>query len=407
MKRTTFALRTKKEAPKDADSLNAAFLVRGGYIEKLMAGVYSYLPLGLLVIRKIETIIRQEIEKIGGQELLLPVLAPKENWQKSGRYESLDVLYKLKTSDDKEVVLNPTHEEVITPIVKNMITSYKDLPIYLYQIQDKFRNEKRAKSGLLRAREFLMKDLYSFHLDEKDLDNYYKKATKAYINIFDRLGIGKETVITFASGGTFSKYSHEFQTITEGGEDIIYLCEKCQVAINKEIIEEQQACTMCGNKDLVEKKAIEVGNIFKMGTKYSKPFELKVANKKGQEVDVLMGCYGIGLGRALATVVEVKGSESKIVWPKEIAPFRVQLISLNQNQPAEKVYEELLHKGVEVIYDDRDEVSAGEKFADADLIGCPTRVIISDRSIAAGGAEFVANGQTSIVTIEKLTKTLA
>jgi prolyl-tRNA synthetase len=387
MKQSVFALKTLRETPKDADSKNAGFLERGGYVQKVMAGVYSYLPLGLRVIKKIEQIVREEMDRTGSQELLLPVLGPKENWQTTGRWDSLDVLYKLKTADDKEVALNPTHEEIIVPLAKSMINSYKDLPLSLYQIQDKFRNEKRAKSGLLRGREFLMKDMYSYHLTEADLDKYYKEMTGAYKKVFERVGLGDSTVLTAASGGSFSKYSHEFQTLAENGEDTIYLCEKCRVAVNKEIIEEHRFCPECKGKELTEKKAIEVGNIFKLMTKYSEPFGLKVNDKNGEEKTVIMGCYGLGISRLFGAIVEVIGTEKKISWPEEIAPFQKHIISLGKNEEAEKLYSEL-KKNSEVLFDDRD-TSAGEKFADADLIGAPVRIIISEKSLAAGGAEVV------------------
>lgn len=404
MKRSHFALKTFKEAPKDADSKNASFLERGGYVSKLMAGVYDFLPLGLRVIRNLENIIREEMDRAGGQEVLLPVLGPKENWQKSGRWDDLDVLYKMDTADGKQVTLNPTHEEIIVPMVKNMISSYKDLPLYLYQIQDKFRNEKRAKSGLLRGREFLMKDLYSFHVDEADLDKYYEVITKSYTEIFKRVGLGEKTVLTFASGGTFAKYSHEFQTLAEDGEDTIYLCENCRVAVNKEIIEENKFCPACKSTDLVEKKSIEVGNIFKLKTKYSEPFELKAVNQEGKIITVMMGCYGLGISRLFGAIVEVLGEEGKIVWPKEVAPFKTQMISLGRNFEADQLYEQLLKDNNSIIYDDRDGVSAGEKFAEADLIGAPIRIIISDKSLVAGGAEFVdrIHGKTEIIAIDKV-----
>ncbi|MCX6812080.1 MAG: His/Gly/Thr/Pro-type tRNA ligase C-terminal domain-containing protein [Candidatus Berkelbacteria bacterium] len=412
MKATKFFLKTEKEIPADADSINASFLIRAGYIQKTMAGVYSYLPLGLKIIRKIEDIVRQEMNKIGGQEILMPVLAPKENWQKTGRFESLDILYKLQTADKKDLVLNPTHEEVIVPLVKSMITSYKNLPLYLYQIQDKFRNEPRAKSGLLRGREFLMKDMYSFHLTQEDLDDYYEKVSDAYKKIFSRLGIGDKTVLTHAAGGSFSKYSHEFQTISETGEDTIFLCDKCQVAINKEIIVEQNNCPKCGNEKLVEKKAIEVGNIFKLGTKYSAPFDFRVSDAGGKLVEIIMGCYGLGITRTFGAITEVffDQEKSKIIWPESVAPFAIEIISLNKNEEAEKVYESLRARSIdsgrgnpedEVFYDDRD-ISAGEKFADADLIGAPIRIIISEKSLTAGGVEISRNSKTEIVELAKV-----
>ncbi|TSC93026.1 MAG: prolyl-tRNA synthetase, partial [Candidatus Berkelbacteria bacterium Athens1014_28] len=377
MKISNLFLKTEKELPRDSDSINASFLVRAGYIDKLLAGVYSYLPLGIRVIRKIENVVRSEMNGIGGQELLMPVLAPAENWQKTGRLDSLDILYKL--GDKKELVLNPTHEEVITPLVKSIISSYKELPLYLYQIQDKFRNEPRARSGLLRSREFLMKDLYSFHIDQNDLDKYYEKVSDAYKKIFKLLGIGDQTVLTYATGGSFSKYSHEFQTLCQTGEDTVYLCEKCQIAVNKEIIAEQKTCPKCGSSNLVEKRSIEVGNIFKLGDKFSRAFDLQVTDKNGKLITPVMGCYGLGITRVLAAIVEVYFDQEKniMLWPKSVAPFAVEIISLNKNEEAEKIYKELLEKNIEVLYDDRD-LSAGEKFADADLIGAPTRIIISE-----------------------------
>jgi prolyl-tRNA synthetase len=401
MKQSEFALKTLRENPKDADSKNAAFLERGGYVQKTMAGVYSYLPLGLRVMKKIEAIVRDEMNKIGGQEVLLPVLGPKENWQATGRWDDLDVLYKLKTADNKEVALNPTHEEIIVPLAKGLINSYKDLPMALYQIQDKFRNEKRAKSGLLRGREFLMKDLYSYHLTEGDLDNYYEKVAKSYEKIFQRVGIGDTTVMTFASGGSFSKYSHEYQTLTENGEDVIYLCEKCNVAVNKEIIDEHNFCPECKSKELVEKKAIEVGNIFKLKTKYSTPFNLKVINDKGEETTVIMGCYGLGVSRLFGAIVEVLADEKKIIWPEEITPFKKHIISLGKNKEALELYDRLNDKE-NVLLDDRD-VSAGEKFADADLVGTPIRIIVSEKSLANGGVEVAErSGSAKIVALEQI-----
>ena len=401
MKQSILAQKTLREKPKDADSKNAAFLEKAGYVQKTLAGVYSYLPLGLRVIKNIEKIVREEMDTAGGQEVLLPVLGPKENWQTTGRWDTLDVLYKLKMADDKEVALNPTHEEIIVPLVKNMISSYKDLPLSLYQIQDKFRNEKRAKSGLLRGREFLMKDLYSFHLTEEDLDKYYATMTKAYKNIFKRVGLGDQTVLTFASGGSFSKYSHEFQTLAENGEDTIYLCEKCQVAVNKEIIEEHSFCPECNSKNLVETKSIEVGNIFKLMTKYSDPFNLKVNDQNGHEQTIIMGCYGLGISRLFGSIVEVLGSDKKIVWPTEVTPFQKHIISLSKDKEATELYTKI-SKTTEVLFDDRD-VSVGQKFADADLIGAPVRIIISEKSLTAGGAEVVeGENNPKIISLDSL-----
>ncbi len=387
MKQTKLFTKTIKELPKDETSYNAQALLRAGFIDKLAAGVYSFLPLGWRVINKIQGIIREEMMAIDGQEINMPSLAPKENWQATGRWETLDVLFKLAGSDDKEYVLNPTHEEVVTPLAKKFIYSYRELPMAVFQIQNKFRNEKRAKAGLLRGREFLMKDLYSFHANQEDLDAYYDKAIIAYNNIFKRLGLGEKTYLTFASGGSFSKYSHEFQTVTEAGEDIIYICETCKMAVNQEIINEQSSCPKCGNQDLKETKAVESGNIFKLGTKYSQPFDLKYQDNNGDKKDVIMGCYGLGISRVLGAIVEACHDEKGIIWPDNIAPYRLHLLSLNVNQEADKIYDTLIKSGLEVLYDDRD-LSAGEKFADADLIGCPYRLVVSKKSLEKGGLEL-------------------
>ena len=393
MKQSQLFTKTRKETPKDEVSLNAKLLIRAGFIDKLMAGVYTFLPLGLRVMKKIEQIIREEMEKVGGVEVFMPTLQPKVNWEQTGRWDTMDDLFKLEKSDDSELALGPTHEEVISPLVKRFISSHKDLPRYIFQFQNKFRNEKRAKSGILRGREFIMKDLYSFHSDQKDLDEYYDKQAKAYSTIFERVGLKEKTYFTYASGGSFSKYSHEFQTVTPAGEDIIYICPKCKVAINKEIIEDLKSkCPECGNKDLVEEKAIEVGNIFKLGTKYSEPFKLNYQDEEGQEKTVLMGCYGIGLSRLMGTIVEIFNDENGIIWPETVSPFKIHLISLRQNEKAEKIYQELTEKGIEVLYDDRD-LSAGEKFADYDLIGIPVRLVISKRSLDQGGIEFKLRNQ--------------
>jgi prolyl-tRNA synthetase len=387
VKQSRLFTKTQKNAPKDEVSLNAQLLARGGFADKLMSGVYNILPLGLRVMKKMEDIIREEMNTIGGQELCLPTLQPKENWKKTGRWSTMDDLYKVKDSSDREFALGSTHEEIIAPLVKKFINSYKDLPFAAYQFQNKFRMELRAKSGLLRGREFIMKDLYSFHLTQEDLDEYYEKAKVAYKNIFDRSGLGDKTFVTFASGGSFSKYSHEFQTLTEAGEDIIYICNKCNLAINKEIRHETPKCPDCQNEDFREAKAVEVGNIFKLGTKYSEPFDLKIRDEKGEMKTVIMGCYGIGLQRLMGTIVEVHHDDKGIIWPESVAPFKVHLISLGKNEEAEKIYGGLMENNVEVLFDDRD-VSAGEKFADSDLIGIPYRVVISEKSLQGGGVEI-------------------
>lgn len=383
--------KTTKSVPSDADSVNAKLLTQGGFIQKEISGVYNYLPLGLRVLTKIQNIVREEMDKIGGQEILMPALTSEESWITTGR-NHMDVLFRLKGQGNTNLVLNPTHEEVVTPLAQKYLFSYRDLPMAVYQIQNKFRNEPRAKSGLLRGREFNMKDLYSFHTDEKDLDRYYEIVKKAYFKIYEHLGLGDITVLTFASGGAFSKFSHEFQTINKNGEDTIYLCDKCNIAVNKEIIDTQKTCPECGNKKLKAVKATEVGNIFKLRTKFSKAFKFYYSDKNGQEKIVEMGCYGFGPSRTMGTIVEVFHDNKGIVWPESIAPYQVHLIGLdlfdtNTKKQTENLYQKLLNKNIEVIFDDRDYVSAGVKFADADLIGVPTRLVVSKRSLDSGGVE--------------------
>jgi len=377
-----FPNKSLKEAPKEEESLNAQLLIRGGFIDKEMAGIYTYMPLGWQVIKKIEQIIREEINSVDGQEMLMPVMQPKEYWVTTKRWGDFDVLFKIDLGEGKELVLGPTHEEVITPLAQKHIFSYKDLPFAIYQFQNKFRNEPRARSGLLRGREFLMKDLYSFHVSEQDLDLYYDKVAKTYDKIWQRTGLGELTFKTYASGGDFSKYSHEYQTLSDNGEDTIFLCEKCKLAVNKEIIKDlENKCPDCGNEDLKERRAIEVGNIFKLKTKFSEAFGFKFTDSKGVEQPVVMASYGIGLGRLMATVVETHHDEKGIVWPKSITPYNVHLLEIGKNstQMAQGIYGACQKAGFSVLYDDR-EMSAGAKFAEADLLGISVRLVISDKT---------------------------
>ena len=386
--------RTRKQIAQNEESLNANILIKAGFIEQVMAGVYAYLPLGYKVLRNIETIVREELENISAQELLLPALHPKSYWEKTGRWDSLDVLYKFTSYyTSTELALGSTHEEIITPIAKNFIQSYQDLPLAVYQIQTKFRDEKRAKSGILRGREFIMKDLYSFHSSADDLDKYYELVTQAYTNIYKRLGIGDITLKTYASGGSFSKYSHEFQTIADIGEDTTFVCEKCNIAVNKEIIEEQNTCPECGNSNLIQKQSIEVGNIFKLQTKYSEAFNLEFTDKNGVNKPVIMGCYGIGISRLMGTLVEVFAqNESKMLWPASVTPFDIHLIALNTDseeviKKSEELYTKLQEKGQSVLFDNRNE-RPGIKFTEADLIGITKRIIISYKTLAQNGVEI-------------------
>ncbi len=385
MRQSTLCTKTRKEAPADEVAQNAQLLIRGGFVHKEMAGVYSYLPLGLRVLNKIESIIREEMNNAGGQEMLMSSLHPKENWEATGRWDTMTDLYKVSDASGREVALGPTHEEIVVPLMREYIASYKDLPKSVYQFQNKFRMELRAKSGIMRGREFVMKDLYSFHANQEDLDAYYERMTQVYKNVFDRMGIGEDTYLTFASGGSFAKYSHEFQTLTDAGEDTIHLCTACKVAVNEEILADQPTCPSC-NGPLTPQKAVEVGNIFKLGTKYSDPFSLTYKNEAGENIPVLMGCYGIGLGRVMGTIVEKCADANGIVWPASVAPFAVHVISLagaddTTRARAEALVAKLESHGHEVLFDDRD-ARAGEKFADADLIGIPTRVVISEKQTA-------------------------
>ncbi|MEK9132540.1 MAG: proline--tRNA ligase [Patescibacteria group bacterium] len=546
--------KTKFEAPADADSVNAKLLSQGGFVERLIAGVYTFLPLGLRVLQKINNIIREEMNAIGGQEILMPSLHPRENWQQTGRDKTMDpILYRTKGTGDHDFVFGPSHEEIVTPLAAHYVQSYKDLPFALYQIQTKFRNEPRAKSGILRGREFGMKDMYSFHADEKDLDAYYEKATQAYFNVFKRCGL--DAYIMEASGGAFSdKFSHEFSIKTSAGEDVMLLCEKCRYAQNLEIAEAkfetadqkgeeekplkkvaakrgisvdencefhkvpawrilktviyklknglfgvcirgdlkvdqarlerylkekvrvaskeelEQAGFVMGyispiglnipfiadhsvkyvknfvtganalNEDYVnanigrdftvkeilhiadielfcpkcshtlrEEKAIEAGNIFKLGTKFSRDFNLNYTTPDGQKKFITMGCYGIGNTRLLGTIVEACHDEHGIIWPKSVAPYAVHLLTLgaeeNVKNEAGEIYKMLRDEGIEVLFDDREE-SAGKKFKDADLIGIPVRVIISRKTLEKGKVEVKmrAESEASLVDAKDILK---
>jgi prolyl-tRNA synthetase len=396
--------KTRKDAPKDEVSKNAQLLIKAGFIHKEMAGVYSYLPLGLRVLNNINNIIREEMNALGGQEIFLTSLQEKENWAKTDRWsdEVVDNWFKTKLKNDTELGLAFTHEEPLTNIMKDHIRSYKDLPAYPYQIQTKFRNETRAKSGIMRCREFLMKDMYSFSKDIAEHEAFYDKAKIAYKNIFARVGLGDKTYLTFASGGSFSQYSHEFQTVSEAGEDLIYVCAKCQVAVNKEIVKEQDKCPLCGNKELQENKAVEVGNIFNLGTKFSDALDLTYLNEKGEKQKVVMGSYGIGPGRLMGTVAELLSDTNGLIWPTETAPFKVHLIQIGDKddvkKAAENLYKELQNAGIEVLFDDRD-IRPGEKFADSDLIGIPLRIIVSEKTLMASEYEVKerVNGKISMI----------
>lgn len=394
MRQTKLFTKTRKEAPADETSKNAELLIRGGFVHKEMAGVYSYLPLGLRVLKNIEKIIREEMNAIDAQEVIFTALQKKEVWEKVGRWDDklVDVWFKTKLKDGAELGLGFTHDEQAVNMLTEYINSYKDLPLYIYQIQTKFRNELRAKTGVMRGREFVMKDLYSFDTTEKDQDDFYEKVKKAYMKIYTRCGIGHRTYITFASGGTFSQYSHEFQTLSEAGEDVVYLDEEKNIAVNQEIMTDEALAELgVDRKNLVERKSIEVGNIFKQGTKFTDPFGLEYKDKDGENKSVYMGGYGIGVTRLVGAIAEVLADDKGLIWPKEVAPFAVHLISAGNDanvlSESEKIYESLTNAGVEVLFDDR-EASAGEKFADSDLIGIPLRITVGKRSLEEGMIEI-------------------
>lgn len=420
MRQSQLYIKTKKEAPSDEVSKNAILLTRAGYIHKEMAGVYTILPLGLRVLTKIENIIRHHMDTVGN-ELLMPALSPEERWSATGRLENIDVLMRTAPANDvskekssNSYILNPTHEDVITPIVKEVARSYKDLPVAFYQIQNKFRNEARAKSGLLRGREFRMKDLYSFHKDQDDLMRFYEQMKAVYANVFRDVGIGDDTYITVASGGDFTpNFSHEFQTITDAGEDMIYLDRKNKIAYNKEVVTEENAKKLNVNFDELEQvKACEVGNIFPLDTRFSSALDYMYTDEDGERKIVWMGSYGIGPTRLMGVVTEKLADEKGLVWPASIAPFSLHLISLFKDKDsegykkAESLYKTLTDSGVEVLFDDRD-LSAGEKFADSDLLGIPMRVVMSDKSLEKGGVEIKerTSDQSEVVSIEELLKT--
>lgn len=389
--------KAKKTAPHDAESTNAKLLAQGGFIHQMMAGVYSYLPLGLRVLNKIKDIVREEMNAIAGQELLMPALQSKELWDETGRWEKLsEIMYQFE-SRGKQLGLATTHEEPVVEIARHYVSSYKDLPLYLYQVQDKFRNEPRAKSGLLRGREFSMKDLYTFHESEEDLQDYYEKAVEAYKKIFERCGL--DAIVTEASGGEFTKeFSHEFQVVTPNGEDTIYFCPACNWCQNKEIakVKAGAKCPECGKK-VEEHRSIEVGNIFKLGTRYSKDMKLQFSDAEGKKKDVVMGCYGIGPSRVMGAVVEVHNDKEGIIWPKEVAPYMVHIVTINTKDESinsevmsagSNIYDQLDNAGIDVLWDDRDEASPGEKLKDADLIGIPLRLVISEKTLKDNSVEW-------------------
>lgn len=403
MRVSTLFTKTLRNAPADEVSKNAQLLIRAGFVYKEMAGVYTYLPYGKRVLDKITQIIREEMNEVGGNELSLTALQSKDAWEASGRWsdEVMDVWFKTKLANGTELGLAPTHEEPLTKLMKNYISSYKDLPVYPYQFQIKFRNELRSKSGLMRGREFWMKDLYSFSRNQEEHDAFYEKITAAYHRVYDRVGLGEQTYKTFASGGSFARYSHEFQTLSSVGEDTIYVHKGKKIAINEEVYNDEVLADLGIAKDeLVEKKAVEVGNIFTLGTKFSDALDLAFTDENGERKKVIMGSYGIGPSRLMGLIAEHFADDKGLVWPKAVAPFRLYLVAIGEKgtAAAEALYGELQAAGVEVLYDDRNE-RPGTKFADAELMGIPCRLTVSDRGIEASEYELThrSSGHTEMI----------
>lgn len=395
-------VKTLRSAPKDETARGAQFLSRAGYVHKELAGIYDYLPLGLRVLDKIKAIVRDELNQIGCEEVLMSSLQNPELWQKTDRWDikKMDIWFRTELATGGELGLAPTHEEPFTEMMKTYIKSYKDLPIYAYQIQTKFRNELRAKSGIMRTREFIMKDLYSFSADIESHDNFYHQVETAYKKIYERLGLGDSTFQTFASGGVFSKYSHEFQTIVEVGEDTIYYNKDKSVVLNEEVLSDEVLAEFGVQRDELESaKAAEVGNIFTLRTKYSAPLGLEYMDQAGKNHPVIMGCYGIGISRVMGVIAEKFADDKGLVWPENVAPYKYQLIAIGEKgtKVAEKFYAKYAD---ETLYDDRN-LRPGEKFADAELMGMPYRVVISDKTLENGKIEITkrASGESELVDL--------
>ena len=416
MRYRDLGIKTLRAAPQDAESINAQLLLRGCFVRQEMAGVYSWLPLGLRVLRKVEAIVREEMNALNSMEVLMPALQPKEKWVATGRWESVDVLFKVPSQTNKEYALGCSHEEIVTPLVQSLVQSYKDLPKSVYQIQTKFRDELRAKSGVLRGREFIMKDMYSFHRTQEDLDAYYTRVIDGYLRVFGRCGVRAKVVE--ASGGVFSdKYSHEFQVLTDAGEDMVLTSPSWRMGQNQEVatLKEGDACPDFPKETLTWSKGIEVGNIFQLGTRFSDAFGMSYTAEDGSKKPVIMGCYGIGVSRLVGTIVEACHDDRGIIWPESVAPFQVHIVSLRGKseetqeqiqQAAQDLYDELRLQKVEVIWDDREDVSAGEKLADADLIGATMRVLFSEKTMIEGAAE-VKRRRAPEATMEKIENLLA
>ncbi len=406
MRQSQLFTRTRKESPSDEVTKNAQLLIRAGYIYKVMAGVYAYTPLGLRVLENIKKVIREEMNAIGGQELIMSSLQKKSTWEETGRWsdEVVDIWFKSVLKDGTEIGFGWSHEEAIIEMLKAYLVSYKDLPINVYQFQTKLRNELRAKSGILRGREFVMKDMYSCSTDAVQHEAFYQQTIDAYKTIFNRLGIGQDTYVTFASGGAFTQFSHEFQTICEAGEDVVYLHREKNIAVNEEVLDDENLAKLGIKKEELEKVlTAEVGNIFNFGTQKSEDTDFSFTNEAGEKQFVHLGSYGIGITRVMGVIVEKFADEKGIVWPATIAPFAVHLLHVGTagKAEAEDLYSALSEQGIEVLFDDRIDIMAGEKFADADLLGIPFRIVVSDRSLKAGGYEIKGRTEAESKIVSK------
>ena len=409
MKYSQMFVKTLKSAPSAADTANHRLLVQAGFVRQVMAGVYTYLPLGLRVLNKISKIVREEMDAIGAQEVLMPLLHPSTLWKQTGAWDKADVLFKVKSRTDKEYALAMSNEETVTPLAKEWIHSAKDMPLAIYHINWKFRDELRSKSGIMRGREFLMKDMYSFHATQADFDKFYAKAKVAYMNVYRRLGLTAKA--TEASGGAFSqKVSYEFEVLTDAGEAPVLYCDKCDYCVNVDDIKTYKLgdeCPICRKDKLKSAMASEVGNVFDLGQKYTKAFDLTFIDESGEKKYPIMGCYGIGMSRTMGVIVEKFNDERGILWPASIAPYTVHLASLNTNDEsvikrADEVYELLTKAGVEVLYDERTDVGAGQKLGEADMIGCPIRAVISTKTGEQIEVKMRSEKEAKLVSIEEL-----
>ncbi len=402
MQLSKLSFQPTQTAPANADTINHRLLVQAGYVRQLMAGVYTYSTLGLRVLNNIRNIVREEMNSVGGQEIQMPALHPSANWKTTNGWNTIDVLFKLKSRTGKDYALGQSHEEIVTPLAKEFIRSYRDLPLALYQIQWKFRDELRAKSGILRGREFEMKDMYSFHETQADFDRFYQEVKDAYLRVYKRLGLVAK--VTEASGGNFTtKVSYEFMVLTDAGEDDIYYCPDCEFCVNSEIAKQKVGgkCPKCGKAELLEARASEVGNVFDLGQKYAKDFDVMYTDREGKKAYPIMGCYGLGTTRVMGVLVEKLNDERGIIWPASVAPVQVQLISLgNITDKAMALYKELIAVGIEVLWDDRD-VSAGVKFADADLLGNPVRLVISPKTGEQVEWKFRTAATTELIDVKE------